>query len=74
MVSRTLPLTHSKHILNAQVAIRAPCCKKFFDVSGRRVKDIIPDSDLGVTRPMRSLETSLSSLSNERSVLPASWH
>ncbi|WRT66782.1 uncharacterized protein IL334_003745 [Kwoniella shivajii] len=21
----------SKHILNAQVAIRAPCCKKFFD-------------------------------------------
>ena len=27
------PLTPSKHILNAQVAIRAPCCKKFFDVS-----------------------------------------
>jgi hypothetical protein len=25
---------NSKHILNAQVAIRAPCCKKFFDVSG----------------------------------------
>ncbi|WVQ84272.1 hypothetical protein IAT38_006424 [Cryptococcus sp. DSM 104549] len=22
---------YSKHILNAQVAIRAPCCKKFFD-------------------------------------------
>jgi len=22
----------SKHILNAQVAIRAPCCRKFFDV------------------------------------------
>lgn len=22
----------SKHILNAQVAVRAPCCRKFFDV------------------------------------------
>jgi uncharacterized CHY-type Zn-finger protein len=28
------PLTHfshSKHVLNAQVAIRSPCCKKWFD-------------------------------------------
>lgn len=25
--------SHSKHILNAQVSIRAPCCQKFFDVS-----------------------------------------
>jgi len=25
-------LMESKHILNAQVAIRAPCCRKFFDV------------------------------------------
>lgn len=24
----------SKHILNAQVSIRAPCCKKWYDVSG----------------------------------------
>lgn len=22
---------HSKHILNAQVSIRSPCCKKWFD-------------------------------------------
>lgn len=26
-------LRRSKHILNAQVSIRAPCCKKWFDVS-----------------------------------------
>lgn len=25
-------MRNSKHILNAQVSIRAPCCKKFFDV------------------------------------------
>ena len=32
----------SKHILNAQVSIRAPCCRKFFDVSIAAMTEPIP--------------------------------
>lgn len=31
MSSRTLTHLCSKHVLNAQVSIRSPCCKKWFD-------------------------------------------
>jgi uncharacterized CHY-type Zn-finger protein len=31
MSSFFLPFSFSKHILNAQVSIRAPCCRQFFD-------------------------------------------
>lgn len=27
------PATMCKHVLNAQVTVRAPCCQRFFDVS-----------------------------------------
>lgn len=33
--------SHSKHILNAQVSIRAPCCQKWFDVSRAGLRSVL---------------------------------
>lgn len=44
---------HSKHILNAQVAIRAPCCRRFFDCPQCHAEAVGSEHKLAKTTEMQ---------------------